>query len=113
MKRLFFLLLMAAVLIGFAPAQEGGAARVFPLDAALFGNITDYRDVTPDTVSISVPIFGEMFIDRETGTVSYNVKCVTDEAVSVTKTIDFVTLNAVYITLNGDFITGGPPLRGA
>jgi len=66
MKKLFFLLLIAVVLAGVVSA---GSTANF-IEAAGFnmelpGNIIDVCNVTPGTVSITVPLYAEKFIDVE------------------------------------------------
>jgi len=69
-KKLIFLLLTAVFLTGFVSAQDdGGAAEEFTLMEftlvdVMSGNIAEYRDVKPDSVSISSSLFNELQAEK-------------------------------------------------
>jgi len=114
LKKLLFIFMMAVVLVGFIPAQEGSsAAQEFPPSVVLFGNIAEFCDVTPDTVSIAMPLYAEITIDIIADSFSFIIKFNADEYVSLSKTLNTAALDAIYFTIGNNFITGGLPLRGA
>ena len=69
MKKLFFILLTAFILVGFVSAQndesENYTAAEFVIAAGLSGNIADDCIVKPDSVLISNLLFAEKIIDVE------------------------------------------------
>jgi len=67
-KKLIFLLLTVILLTGFVSAQDdGGRPAEFTSAAVMSGNIADYCDAKPDSVSISSAFYNllEKTIDEE------------------------------------------------
>ena len=84
MKKSVFLLLIVVALAGFVSANSAtDMTGGFGLDAVLSGDIAEFFNVTPDTVSVISPLYAEIATDIETN------------------------------SIENEYISGGLPLRGS
>jgi len=118
MKKLFFLLLMTAVLFCPLWAQEtegGGGTQGVILETAMSGNCMDNCTVTPDTVSVyDADLMTNITysVTSEAEIITNTLYPVTFEAEIITNSPCSVTFEADYIAIVNLFNTGGLSLRG-